>query len=33
MEKAKGAIIEQLNYCKAIAEDIIKNNSSIEYVA
>ena len=30
MEKAKGAIIEQLNYCKAIAEDIIKNNASME---
>lgn len=30
MEKAKGTIIEQLNYCKEIAEDIIKNNASME---
>ena len=30
MEKAKKAIIEQLNYCKAIAEDITKNNASME---
>lgn len=30
MEKAKEAIIEQLNYCKEIAEDIIKNNASME---